>query len=67
MTLDPVSVAVGVLATFTFSSLVVAVLCIPNARRLRKQPVLDQEREVDKLLADVAIRCMEIPTNLSVN
>ena len=67
MTLDPVSVAVGILATFAFSSLVAAVVCIPKARRLRKELAWDQERALDKLLAEVAIRAIQIPTNLSVN
>ena len=60
-------VIVGIAGTFTSSSLVVAVLSIPKARRLRKEPVLDQERALDRLLAEVAIRAIQIPTNLSVN
>ena len=63
MTLDPLSVAVGIVATYVFSVVLVGVMCALESRASRKE----QDCALDKLLADVAIRCIERPTNVRCN
>ena len=63
MTLDPVSVAVGILATYAFSSALVAVMCIAESRAARKE----RDEAVDDLMAKVAVRCIDRPTDVRVN
>ena len=62
MTLDPVSVAVGIVGTYALSGLVIAALC-KAVRPARKE----QGEAVDQLMARVAVRCIEQPTNARVN
>ena len=63
MTLDPVSVAVGVLATYAFSAVLGGVLCFAELRRARKE----RNEAVDQMMARVAVRCIERPTEPRVN
>ena len=67
MTLDPLSVAVGIVATHAFSAMLFGVLVFVDQRRARKE----RDRALDKLLADVAIKCVEsrveTPTDVRVN
>ena len=63
MTLDPVSVAVGILAAYAFSGALLAVMCVAESRQAKKE----RDRDVDELLADVALRCIEHPTDARVN
>ena len=58
MTLDPVSVAVGVIATYAFSALLFVVMCVMESRQTKKE----RDRALDEVIADVAIRCIEHPT-----
>ena len=72
MTFDPVSFALGVAAAYVFSCVLCIAICVVELRTERKQRVeaVDQqerERALEKLLAGVAIRCMEIPTDSRVN
>ncbi|KKM67457.1 hypothetical protein LCGC14_1470910 [marine sediment metagenome] len=63
MTLDPVSVAVGVVATYAFSALLLVALCVVESRQAKKE----RERELDRLLAEVGIACIERPMNVRSN
>ena len=67
MTLDPVSVAVGILATYAFSAALVAVMCIAESRQARKKLDEEVDEAVDQLIARVAVRCIERPTDSRVN
>ena len=59
MTLDPVSVAVGVVATYAFSALMFVVMCVVELRQAKKE----RERTVDNVLAEVGVACIEQPTD----
>ncbi|KKL51552.1 hypothetical protein LCGC14_2294370 [marine sediment metagenome] len=63
MTLDPVSVAVGVVATYAFSALLLVALCVVESRQAKKE----RDRELDRLLANVGVACIERPMNAKVN
>ena len=63
MTLDPVSVAVGILATYAFSAVLGGVLCFAELCRERKE----RNEAVDQMMARVALRCIERPTNERCN
>ena len=63
MALDPVSVALGVVATYAFSGLLLAATCVAESRQAKKE----RNRDVDELLADVAVRCIEHPIDARVN
>ena len=63
MTLDPVSFALGIVATYAFSTLLFVVLCVVESRQAKKQ----RDDAADKLLAEVGIACIERPTNVRTN
>ena len=63
MILDPVSFALGIVATYAFSAALFVVLCVVESRQAKKQ----RDDAVDKLLADVGIACLEQPTNVRSN
>ncbi len=63
MTLDPVSIALGVVATYAFSGLLLAATCVAESRPAKKE----RERVVDRRVADVAVRCIEHPIDARVN
>ena len=63
MALDPVSVAVGIVATFVFSALIVAGELYVELRQAKKQ----RDDAADKLLAEVGIACLERPTSVRTN
>jgi len=63
MTLDPVSLALGFVSAYVFSTVLVAVMCIAESRAARKE----RDRALDQLLSDVAIRCIERPTDVPIN
>ena len=64
MTLHLPSILLGVLLTYAFSVVLVGVLVFVNNRvRARKE----RDRALDKLLADVAIKCVETPADVRVN
>ena len=67
MNLDPLSVALGILATYAFSAALVAVMCIAESRQARKKLDEEVDEAVDQLLARVAVRCIERPTNMRSN
>ena len=60
MTFDPVSFALGVVAAYVFSCVLFIVICIAELRKERHEAV-------DQLLARVAVRCAERPTDSRVN
>ena len=64
MTLDPVSVAVGVLATYAFSAVLGGVLCFAELRQAKRK---ERDEAVDQLIARVALRCIGRPTDSRVN
>ena len=63
MSLDPVSVAVGILAAYAFSAALVAVLIFFARRAADKQ----RDEAVEQLIVRVAVRCIERPTDARVN
>ncbi|KKM99353.1 hypothetical protein LCGC14_1148790 [marine sediment metagenome] len=63
MTLDPVSVAVGIVGTYAFSALLFVALCVVESRQAKKE----RERALDQVLAEVGIACIERPTDMRVN
>ncbi len=63
MTLDPVSVAVGIVATYAVSLLLLLALRIAESRQAKKE----LDRELDRLLAEVGIACIERPMNVRSN
>ena len=70
MTLDPRSFALGFLAAYAFSIAFFAVLVgVPyaldrwKARKSRKE----WDEAVDRMLVNVAVRCIERPTNVRLN
>ena len=70
MILDPRSFSLGFLAAYVFSIAFFAVLVgVPyaldrwKARKSRKE----RDEAVDRLMADVAVRCIERPTNVRCN
>ncbi len=63
MTLDPVSVAVVVVATYAFPALLLVALCVVESRQAKKE----RDRELERLLAEVGIASLERPTNVRSN
>ena len=63
MTLDPVSVAVGVVATYAFSALLFVVMCVMESRKAKRV----RDEALDELLAKVGVACIERPTNVRAN
>ena len=63
MTLDPVSIALGFVSAYVFSTALVVVLCVVESRQAKKQ----RDDAVDQLLAEVGIACIERPTNVRTN
>lgn len=63
MTLDPVSIAVGIVAAYGFSAVLLVGLCVAESRQAKKE----RERELDKVIAGVAVRCIERPMNVRMN
>ncbi len=63
MTLDPVSVAVGIVAAYVFSTLLFVVMCVVESRRAKKE----QGLALDRSLAKVGVVCIEQPMNVRVN
>ena len=63
MTFDPVSFALGVVAAYVFSCVLCIAICIAELRKERKE----RDKAVDQLLARVALRCIERPTNVRCN
>ena len=63
MTVDPASFALGIVATYAFSTALVVVLCVLESRQAKKQ----RDRDLDNLLADVGVACIERPTNVRSN
>jgi len=63
MTLDPFSLALGFVAAYVTSTVMFIVLCIAESRQAKKE----RERELDRLLAEVGIACIERPTNVRGN
>ena len=66
MTLDPVSFALGVVAAYVFSCVALVVL-ICMAERALSDVEKERDEAVDQLLARVAVRCAERPTDSRVN
>lgn len=62
-TLHLPSLVLGFLSVFTASGIFVGVMCAIGLRRAVKE----RERALDQVLAEVAIRCIERPTNVKVN
>ena len=63
MALDPVSVAVGIVAAYGFGAVLFVGLCVAESRQAKKE----RERELDRLLAQVGVACIEQPMNVRVN
>ena len=63
MTFDPVSFGLGVVAAYAFSCVLCIAICIAELRKERKE----RDEAVDQLLARVAMRCAERPTDSRVN
>ena len=61
--LDPFSVVVGFLAAFGLSGLFGAALLLVDWWQARKA----RDEALDRVLADVAIACLETPTDARVN
>ena len=57
MALDPVSVALGFVGAYVFCVVAFIAMCVNDERTARKE----RERELDRLLTEVAIRCLEHP------
>ena len=58
-----ISFALGIVAAYAFSALAFVALCVAESRQAKKE----RDRELDRLIADVAVRCIEHPTNSRVN
>ena len=63
MTLDPFSLALGFVSAYVISTVMFIMLCVMDLREAKKQ----RDRTLDKLLTDVAISCLEHPTNVRTN
>ncbi len=63
MTLDPVAVAVGIVATYAFSALLLVALCVAESRQAKKE----RDEAVDRLVANVGIACIEHPIDVRTN
>ena len=63
MALDPVSVAVGIVAAYAFSAVLLIVMCVVESRQAKKE----RDEAVDRLVAKVAVACIEQPMNVRVN
>ena len=63
MALDPVSIALCVVATYAFSAVLFVVLCVVESRPAKKE----RERALDQSLVEVGIACIERPTNIREN
>ena len=63
MTFDPVSFALGVVAAYVFSTVLFVAICIAELRKERKE----RGKALDDMMARVAVRCIERPTNVRVN
>ena len=63
MTFDPVSFALGVVAAYVFSCVLCIAICIAELQKERK----GRDEAVDQLMARVAVRCIERPTNVRSN
>ena len=67
MTLDRSSFALGFIAAYVFSVAFLAVLVGVTYALSRWKERKERDRTLDQLLSDVASRCREIPTDLSMN
>ncbi len=63
MSLDPFSVAVGFMSALVLSGVLGAALLVADWWEARKV----RDDALDELMSDVAIRCIERPTNVKVN
>ena len=63
MAFDPVSFALGVTAAYVFPCAVLVAICIAEFRKRRKE----RDRGLNQLMARVAMRCAERPTDSRVN
>ena len=67
MTLDPVSVAVGILGTYAFSTALVALLVFHFAMRRARKARKERDEALGDMMARVAVRCIERPTDVRTN
>ncbi|KKN39158.1 hypothetical protein LCGC14_0746280 [marine sediment metagenome] len=63
MTLDPFSLALGFVAAYVISTVMFIVLCVMDLRQAKKE----RDRELDRLLAEVGVACIERPINVRTN
>ena len=63
MTLDPFSLALGFVSAYVISALLLVALCVVESRQAKKE----RDRELDRLLAEVGVACIERPTNVRSN
>ena len=63
MTLHPPSLALGFIASWVLSFLLICGMCLWDWWRVRQA----RDEELDALLADVAVRSLEHPLNTRVN
>ena len=63
VTLHPVSLALGFVLAYVVSGGCLAVLIVWDAWRARKA----RDEAVDRVIAKVAVACLDIPTDVKVN
>ena len=67
MAFDPVSFALGILATYAFSTALVAMLFFHFAMRRARKARKELDEALGDMMARVAVRCAERPTDSRVN